>query len=75
MLPKGKPTLVLPGLGGYTATWAPGVKIIPLQEAPAGHSVIPCDMFNSSKSTSSHDITFTTDHAIETTSTETAQRS
>ena len=41
----GKECLTFPGPGGYTINWSPGTVHIPLEVAPSGHYVIPCDAF------------------------------
>ena len=50
---RGKERLTFPGPGGYTITWAPGAMHMPLERAPSGHVVIPCDDFASVASESS----------------------
>ena len=39
----GKECLTFPGPGGYTIEWSPGTVHLPLEVAPSGHYVIPCD--------------------------------
>ena len=41
----GKECLTFPGPGGYTIEWSPGTVQIPLEVAPSGHYVIPCDAY------------------------------
>ncbi len=41
----GKECLTFPGSGGYTIDWSPGTVHIPLEVAPSGHYVIPCDQY------------------------------
>ena len=41
----GKERLTFPGEGGYTIEWSPGTMHIPLEVAPSGHYVIPCDSY------------------------------
>jgi hypothetical protein len=42
----GKECLTFPGPGGYTIDWSPGTIQIPLEVAPSGHYVIPCDSYD-----------------------------
>ena len=42
---EGKERLTFPGEGGYTIEWSPGTMHIPLEVAPSGHYVIPCDSY------------------------------
>ena len=49
---RGKERLTFPGPGGYTINWALGALHMPLERAPSGHVVIPCDDFASVASSS-----------------------
>ena len=46
LLREGKRCIAFPGKGGYKITWSEGTKLLPLQESPSGHLVIPCDSFD-----------------------------
>jgi hypothetical protein len=41
----GQECLTFPGPSGYTITWSPGTRRLPLRVAPSGHLVLPCDLF------------------------------
>ena len=42
---KGKEFLAFLGPGGYKIEWSPGNSNLPLENAPSGHLVVPCDKF------------------------------
>ena len=42
----GKERLTFPGPGGYEIRWAPGARHMPLERAPSGHLIIPCDHYD-----------------------------
>ena len=45
-----KPMITIPGPGGYKIEWMPGAIRIPMEIAPSGHPVIPCDNFKNGSS-------------------------
>ena len=45
ILRKGKEIMAFPGPGGYKIEWSPGTKLLPMEPAPSGHMVVPCDRF------------------------------
>ena len=55
LLRDGKEMLVFPGPGGYSITWSPGTRLLPLQQSASGHMVIPCDAFGQLSSKPQHD--------------------
>ena len=63
MLRKGKEVMAFPGPGGYKIEWSPGAKLLPLEPAPSGHLVIPCDRFSEldSKVNNREQVAFWTD--------------
>ena len=42
----GQEALTLPGPGGYKIEWSLGTIRFPLERAPSGHYVIPCDAYD-----------------------------
>ena len=60
LLREGKRCLAFPGKGGYKITWSEGTKLLPLQESPSGHLVIPCDSFEGAHTANPH--SFITNH-------------
>ena len=49
ILRKGKTCIAFPGAGGYKIEWSAWTKILPLEDSPSGHLVIPCDTFADAK--------------------------
>ena len=45
----GKERLSFPGPGGYTIQWSPGTRHFPLEPAPSGHLIKPCDEYSKVK--------------------------
>ena len=45
ILRDGNKCMAFPGPGGYRIEWSAGTKIIPMENSPSGHLVIPCDTF------------------------------
>ena len=43
---SGQECLTFPGPGGYKIEWSPGTVQLPLEVAPSGHYVIPCDAYS-----------------------------
>ena len=65
LLRKGAEMIVFPGPGGYKIEWSPGSKLLPMESAPSGHLVIPCDYYNESGSVPpAEQLSFMTDHCI-----------
>ena len=64
ILRKGQEFMAFPGPGGYEIKWSPGTKLLPMEHAPSGHLVIPCDRFKElpSGSASTEQFAFWTDH-------------
>ena len=64
ILRKGEEFLALPGAGGYSITWSPGTRLLPMKAAPSGHLIIPCDRFSelSTNKENPEQISFLTDH-------------
>jgi len=64
ILRKGQEFMAFPGPGGYEIKWSPGTKLLPMEHAPSGHLVIPCDRFKElpSGSASAEQFAFWTDH-------------
>ena len=62
---KGKEMMFFPGPGGYTISWSPGTKLLPMEAAPSGHMVIPCDKFAEASSSSGDQLAFITDHTYD----------
>ena len=60
LLREGKRCIAFPGKGGYKITWSEGTKLLPLQESPSGHLVIPCDSFEGANTASPQ--SFITNH-------------
>ena len=49
ILRDGNKCMAFPGPGGYRIEWSDGTKIIPLENSPSGHLVIPCDTFHAAE--------------------------
>jgi hypothetical protein len=66
ILRKGQEFMAFPGPGGYEIKWSPGTKLLPMEHAPSGHLVIPCDRFAElpSGSASAEQFAFWTDHSV-----------
>ena len=64
ILRKGKEIMAFPGPGGYKLEWSPGTKLLPMENAPSGHLVIPCDRFRElpKGNNRQEQFTFWTDH-------------
>ncbi len=64
ILRKGQEFMAFPGPGGYEIKWSPGTKLLPMEHAPSGHLVIPCDRFKElpSGSANTEQFAFWTDH-------------
>ena len=45
ILREGNKCMAFPGPGGYRIEWSAGTKIVPMEDSPSGHLVIPCDTF------------------------------
>ena len=73
---KGKQTLAFPGPGGYRIEWSPGTKLMPLEQSPSGHLVVPCDSFAQlPKNPKTENIAFWMDHTTTFVTTTTSQPS
>ena len=62
ILRKGKEFMAFPGPGGYKIEWSPGTKLLPMEAAPSGHLVIPCDSFAQAKPPGDDELSFVTNH-------------
>ncbi len=64
ILREGQEFMAFPGPEGYEIKWSPGTKLLPMEHAPSGHLVIPCDRFRELPSGSAGDAqyAFRTDH-------------
>ncbi len=63
ILRKGKEFMAFPGPGGYKIEWSPGTRLLPMEAAPSGHLVIPCDSFEAAKPAGEDELSFVTDHS------------
>ena len=53
---SGNQMLALPGAGGYTVNWAPGVLLLPLSASRSKHITLRCDHYEGNPNPSAHTV-------------------